>query len=338
MRAASHLAWASPERKGHRHAPHPASAILPVIAAVVDRDRPSTAVSTPAYAATLTTVSGFGSNPGNLTMYSYRPDGLPADAPLVVAMHGCTQNATDYFTNAGWRKYADLWKFALVLPEQKSANNSTSCFNWFEPGDTARGRRRGALHQADGRLRRRQLRIDPGRVYVTGLSAGGAMTAVMLATYPDVFAAGAIMAGLPYRCATSMTNAFSCMSPGVDKTPAAWGDLVRGAYSGYTGTLPARVDLARHLRHHGGPGERAPNCGTSGRTCSGVSQTPTSTRRCPAARPWPTTATRVKVYLVSGMTHGRRSTRAPPRSSAAPPARTTRTPSARRTTRRSTGA
>src|SRR5688572_17596034 len=112
--------------------------VLPAIAALATAIA-LTVVATPAHAATLTAVSGFGANPGNLTMYSYRPDGLPANAPLVVAMHGCGQNATDYFTNAGWRKYADLWRFALVLPEQKSANNSNSCFNWFLTGDTARG-------------------------------------------------------------------------------------------------------------------------------------------------------------------------------------------------------
>src|SRR4051812_33417556 len=109
--------------------------LLPVLAVVLAAIGVTT-VSSPAYAASLTSVASFGSNPGNLTMYSYRPDGLPAGAPLVVAMHGCTQNATDYFTNAGWRKYADLWHFALVLPEQKSANNSTSCFNWFQTADT----------------------------------------------------------------------------------------------------------------------------------------------------------------------------------------------------------
>ena len=97
--------------------PRPLRLLLPVFVALLAAFGLS-AVATPAYAATLTAVTGFGSNPGNLTMYVYRPDGLPANAPLVVAMHGCTQNANDYFTNAGWRKYADLWHFALVFPER----------------------------------------------------------------------------------------------------------------------------------------------------------------------------------------------------------------------------
>ncbi|WP_245616087.1 hypothetical protein [Phycicoccus jejuensis] len=63
--------------------------------------------SPPARAAGLTQVTGFGSNPGALAMYSYRPDGLPSGAPLVVELHGCTQNASTYFANSGWREMAD---------------------------------------------------------------------------------------------------------------------------------------------------------------------------------------------------------------------------------------
>jgi hypothetical protein len=74
-------------------------------------------------AATLTQVTGFGSNPGALRMYSYVPDGLPAGRPMIVALHGCTQSAADYYAHSGWPKYADAYSAALVLPEQTSANN-----------------------------------------------------------------------------------------------------------------------------------------------------------------------------------------------------------------------
>ena len=235
-------------------------------------------------------------------MYSYRPDGLPADAPLVVAMHGCTQNATDYFTNAGWRKYADLWRFALVLPEQKSANNSSSCFNWFEPGDTARGGGEALSVKQMVDYAATNYQINPGRVYVTGLSAGAAMTAVMLATYPDVFAGGAIMAGLPYRCATSTTSAFSCMNPGVDKTPAAWGDLVRAAYSGYSGTRP-RVSIWHGTSDTTVAPANATELRDQWTNVLGVSQTPTSTSSLPGGTSLANYGDKVKVYLVSGMTH-----------------------------------
>lgn len=261
-----------------------------------------TVLSSPAYAASLTSVSSFGSNPGNLSMYSYRPDGLPANAPLVVAMHGCTQNANDYFTNAGWRKYADLWHFALVLPEQKSANNSSSCFNWFETGDTARGSGEALSIKQMVDYAVTNYGVNPSRVYVTGLSAGGAMTAVMLATYPDVFAGGAIMAGLPYRCATSVATAFSCMNPGVDKTPAAWGDLVRAAYSGYTGTRP-RVAIWHGTSDTTVAPANATELRDQWTNVLGVSQTPTATSSLPGGTSLADYGDKVKVYLISGMTH-----------------------------------
>jgi len=184
-----------------------------------------------------TEVTGFGSNPGNLRMFKYVPAGLPAGAPLVVAMHGCSQTAANYDAETGWQLLADRWKFALVLPQQQSANNSSSCFNWFVTGDTSRGQ--GEPLSIKQMVDRMALDhgISAGTVYVTGLSAGGAMTAVMLAVYPDVFAGGAIIAGLPYRCATSQSAAFSCMNPGSNLTPAQWGDRVRAA-SSWTGPWP----------------------------------------------------------------------------------------------------
>ncbi len=191
-----------------------------------------------AYAATLTQVTGFGSNPGNLTMYSYRPDGLPAGAPLVVALHGCTQNANDYFGHAGWQKYADLWHFALVFAEQKSANNANSCFNWFESGDTARGQGEALSIAQMASYAVSTYHLNGSRVYVTGLSAGAAMTAVMLATYPDTFGGGGIVAGLAYHCATDLSTAYICMNTTQGETPAQWGDLVRGANPGYPGPWP----------------------------------------------------------------------------------------------------
>jgi poly(hydroxyalkanoate) depolymerase family esterase len=265
------------------------------------------APTAPAQAADLTPVSSFGSNPGSLSMYSYRPDGLPAGAPLVVAMHGCTQNATTYFTNSGWRKYADLWGFALVLPEQKSANSSNSCFNWFNNGDTARGQGEALSIKQMVDYATGHYGVNPSKVYVTGLSAGGAMTSVMLAAYPDVFAGGAIVAGLPYRCATSTPEAYTCMNPGVDKTPQQWGDLVRAGYSGYGGPWP-RVSIW----HGTSDSIVAPMNATEERdqwtNVLGLSTTPSGTQTLPGTsvelyndgggQP------AVRVYRVSGMGHG----------------------------------
>lgn len=192
-------------------------------------------LSAPAFAQT--EVTGFGSNPGNLRMFKYVPPGLPANAPLVVAMHGCSQTASSYDAETGWQMLADRWQFALLLPQQQSANNASGCFNWFEAGDTARGQGEAlSIKQMVDRMIA-DHGSAPGRIYATGLSAGGAMTATMLATYPDVFAGGAILSGLPHRCATSQSAAFSCMNPGSNLTPAQWGDKVRSA-STWNGPWP----------------------------------------------------------------------------------------------------
>jgi poly(hydroxyalkanoate) depolymerase family esterase len=185
----------------------------------------------------LTQVSAFGSNPGALTMYKYVPAGLPANAPVVVALHGCAQSASNYDAETGWVLLADRWKFALVLPEQGTGNNSSRCFNWFEAGDIARGGGEAlSIKQMVDKMKTDHA-SDPSRIYVTGLSAGGAFTAVMLAAYPDVFAGGAIVAGVPYNCGTGLTAAFSCMNPGSDLSPAAWGNKVRAA-SSHNGPWP----------------------------------------------------------------------------------------------------
>ncbi|MEU3186059.1 PHB depolymerase family esterase [Streptomyces sp. NPDC006923] len=193
----------------------------------------------PAQAATLTEVTGFGTNPGNLRMFRYVPDGLPAGRPLVVALHGCTQSAAAYDSETGWTTWADRWGFALLLPQQQSGNNLNSCFNWFESADIGRGSGEAlSVKQMTDRMKA-DLGSDPARVYATGLSAGAAMTNVMLAAYPDVFSAGAPVAGLPYGCATGVVAAFGCMNPGTNMTPAAWAAKVRAAYPGYGGPWPA---------------------------------------------------------------------------------------------------
>jgi feruloyl esterase len=174
-------------------------------------------------------VHGFGSNPGNLRMFSYLPVRLEADPALVVVLHGCTQTAASYDHGAGWSTLADRYGFALLLPEQQRSNNPNSCFNWFQTGDIERGRGEAlSIRQMVEKIVVDQG-IDRGRVFITGLSAGGAMTSVMLACYPEVFAAGAIIAGLPYGAATNVQQAFESMFQSPARSAREWGDLVRAA-------------------------------------------------------------------------------------------------------------
>lgn len=194
-----------------------------------------------ALAPPLTEVTGFGSNPGALKMFRYAPAGLPAGRPLVVALHGCTQNALTYATHTDWGTLADRFGFAVVFAEQQRANNSSSCFNWFQPSDTSRGQGEALSIKQMVDAMKQSHGVDPARVFVTGLSAGGFMTTSMMATYPDVFAGGAVNAGGAHGCATSLINASACQQGNVSKTPQQWGDLVRSASGGHAGPWPRLI-------------------------------------------------------------------------------------------------
>lgn len=174
-------------------------------------------------------VKDFGANPGDLHMLLYVPDGLPPGAPLVVALHGCTQFGEAYAQGAGWLDLADRLGFAVLAPEQLPVNNPNRCFNWFSAEDAGRGRGEAASIAAMVGWAVREHRLDAGRVFVTGLSAGGAMTAVMLAAYPELFAGGAVIAGLPYGVAKGVPDALRLMQGGDGRDGAALADLVRRA-------------------------------------------------------------------------------------------------------------
>ena len=159
----------------------------------------------------LSELGGLKQNPGNLNALHYVPETLAAPAPLVVVLHGCTQSAAGYDQGSGWSRLADRHGFALLFPEQTRANNPNLCFNWYTAGNSQRGMGEPASIRAMVEAMCSQYGIDRQRIFVTGLSAGGAMASVMLATYPDLFSGGAIIAGIPYGCASGVAEAFQCM-------------------------------------------------------------------------------------------------------------------------------
>jgi feruloyl esterase len=281
-----------------------AAAAVVATAAIATAGLVAVAPAPPAAAAGFTQVASFGSNPGNLAMYEYVPAALPSRPAVVVAMHGCTQTASAYYTNSGWPKYADRHGFVVVFPEQRTGNNANRCFNWFEPGDIRRGQGEAlSIKQMVDRTVS-TYGADRAKVYVTGLSAGGAMTSVMLATYPDVFAGGSVVAGLPYGCATSVATAFSCMNPGVNRTPAQWAQAVRDANPGYGGPWP-RVAIW----HGTSDSTVVPLNATESRDqwvgVHGLSTTPTSTGSLPGPTSRETYGSgQVGLYRVQGMGHG----------------------------------
>ncbi len=207
-----------------------------------------------------------GENPGNIKFYLYTPDGLTGPAPLVVALHGCSQQATGDWVGfnwlTGWSDLADQKKFYVLYPEQTASNNGSKCFNWGgDPNtdnadmDPAGAIRKGVSYTWNGQTKTNEgdepgsimnmiekikslHDVDSSKVFVTGLSAGGYMSVLLAAIYPDVFAAVAPMAGGPYLCNReesskfTSTQAYNCMSPGRDLTPQQWGDMAR-QYNGY---------------------------------------------------------------------------------------------------------
>jgi len=186
----------------------------------------------------LAELEGFGDNPGGLRGRIYVPQGVKRAAPLVVVLHGCTQDAAVYDQGSGWSTLADRHGFVLLFPEQQRSNNPMLCFNWFSPADTQRGMGEAASIANMIAAVSERNSIDRERIFVTGLSAGGAMASVMLAAYPELFAAGAILAGVAYGCADGVGEAFDCMG---------------GRSSGGSRELAARV---RRASPHVGPWPR----------------------------------------------------------------------------------
>ncbi len=183
-------------------------------------------------------------NPGQLRLFSYVPEDVGPGAAMVVVLHGCGQSADEYVTLSGWQTVADDYEFLLVAPQQEASNNFTRCFNWFSPGDHSRGA--GEAHsiaQMVAAVAERES-VDPARIFVTGLSAGGFMTSAMLALYPDVFAGGAPVAGGPYGCAQTALGASTCMNGFVSKSAEAWADEARSV-------MPSGAALPRISIWHG---------------------------------------------------------------------------------------
>lgn len=176
-------------------------------------------------------VEDFGANPGNLTMWCYVPPDLPPSSPLVVVLHGCAQTAAAFDHGTGWTDLASRHGFAVLMPEQQRANNPNLCFNWFDPEKTARGGGEVlSIHRMIAAMVRLH-RVSARRIFIVGLSAGGAMASAMLAAYPEVFAAGAIIAGLPSGVAGNLREALAAMSVAPAKTDDALGSFVRDASS-----------------------------------------------------------------------------------------------------------
>ncbi|MEU1126934.1 PHB depolymerase family esterase [Streptomyces sp. NPDC005899] len=284
------------------------TAVSAMLALLAAQPVSASAAPTATAAAGLQQVTGFGSNPGGLQMFAYTPATVPAGAPLVVALHGCTQSAGAYHSSSGWAQYADLWGFDVVYPQTTSANNPLSCFGWFDPAEDTRGRGEAASVVQMVEYAKRTYGSDGRRVYVTGLSAGGGMTADLLAAYPDVFAGGSVASGLPAQCATSQAAASGCQTGPQALSPSQWGDKVRGSHPGWTGPWP-RVAIWQGTSDYTVRPANATALRDQWTDVWGIGQTPSRTDSLPgntARAVYEDASGRpaVETYTVSGMGHG----------------------------------
>ncbi|MEH0931525.1 extracellular catalytic domain type 1 short-chain-length polyhydroxyalkanoate depolymerase [Micromonospora sp. CPCC 205558] len=250
---------------------------LGVVLAAVTLAAAALTFAAPASAATLTQVTNFGTNPTNLQMHLYVPDRVATRPAILLAMHYCTGTGPAFHSGTQYASLADRYGFIVIYP---SATRSSKCWDVYSPQALRRGGGSdpvGLMSMVD--YVKQRYSADPARIFATGTSSGAMMTNVMLGDYPDVFAAGASFAGVPFACfATGGTSEWNsqCANGQLIRTAQQWGDLVREAYPGYTGQRP-RMQI-----WHGTNDEtlRYPNFGEQVKQWTnvhGLSQTPTYT-------------------------------------------------------------
>lgn len=260
-------------------------------------------VAPPASAAALTEVTNFGTNPTGLRMHLYVPDRVQERPPVLLAVHWCTGSGPAMYSGTEFAQLADQYGFIVVYP---SATRSGSCFDVSSP----QALRRDGGSDPVGLMSMVRYTLqryggDASRVFVTGVSSGAMMTNVMLANYPDVFAAGAVFAGVPDGCFATTDGSewnSACANGTVLKTPQQWGDIARSADPGYSGPRP-RVQL-----WHGTADDtlRYPNFGEEidqWTNVHGLPATPTSTDQ--PQQGWTRTryGDKVEAYSLQGVGH-----------------------------------
>lgn len=216
-------------------------------------------------------------NPGNLDMYLHVPADMPENAPLVIALHGCTQNAKIYNKQSGWTAQADKHKFYMLFPQQeitsdgnaKKLGNPFGCFNWAgyygARWKANEGEVKSIIDMVDYMKNNANYSIDPKQVFIAGFSAGGSFVMNALVGHPDVFNAGAAMNAVAARCANTVDSAFACMGldpdayfgprtgsgcesgeacmdPKLKKTAEAWLPVLKEyGPAGYAGAYPRLI-------------------------------------------------------------------------------------------------
>jgi poly(hydroxyalkanoate) depolymerase family esterase len=222
------------------------------LSALLRAGRPATGVGLqglmqPAAASTPDIVSDGGkfmeatySNPAGTRAYKlYVPSGYHGQPlPLVVMLHGCTQSPDDFAAGTRMNLIAEEQTCLVVYPAQPIEANAAKCWNWFRPSDQRRDQGEPSLIAGITHHVMRDYSVDPQRVYIGGLSAGGAAAAVMGATYPDLYAAVGVHSGLACGAASDVSSAFAAMRQGASSASTS-GDM--SAVPGHGSDVPTIV-------------------------------------------------------------------------------------------------
>ncbi|PVF95677.1 putative acetylxylan esterase [Serendipita vermifera] len=220
-------------------------------------------------------ITNFGTNPTGVRAWLYVPSTLVQNPPIVVGIHWCSGSANAFYSSGNWKAAADQKGFIVIYPQTP---NSDGCWDVHTDATLTHNGGGDSLGIVSAvRWTISQFGANSARVYATGISSGGMMTNVLIGAYPDVFAAGAAVAGVPFACFQGASSWSTACAQGTNiKTAAEWGNLVRAAYPGYTGTRPkmqfwhGTTDAVLSYNNFGEQVKQWTNVW-------GVSQTPTNT-------------------------------------------------------------
>lgn len=184
-------------------------------------------------------IEKFGKNPGNLKMFVYNP--TPSDVtkkPLLVVLHGCTQDAKEVAELTGWNKLATLHNFVVIYPQQRFINNPNYCYNWFLKNDVEKGKGECESIYEMIQFAQSNYNIDTRKIHITGLSSGACMTMAMLATHPETFQNAAVFSGGGYKIGLGLFEGIQAMSGDIKWSQAELIQMVKEQNPNYSGAYP----------------------------------------------------------------------------------------------------